>query len=46
MPGELFMLYTAEQLDELREEMGLNQPLLVQYGTWVRDALHLVLEPH
>ena len=36
-----FMLYTPEQLDELREEMGLNQPLLVQYGTWVGNALHL-----
>ena len=36
-----FMLYTPEQLGELREEMGLNQPLLVQYGTWVGDALHL-----
>ena len=36
-----FMLYTPEQLDELREEMGLNQPLLVQYGAWVGDALHL-----
>ena len=36
-----FMLYTPEQLDELREEMGLNQPLLVQYGTWVGDARHL-----
>ena len=35
------MLYTPEQLDELREEMGLNQPLLVQYGTWVGNALHL-----
>ena len=35
------MLYTPEQLDELRDEMGLNQPLLVQYGTWVGDALHL-----
>ena len=35
------MLYTPEQLGELREEMGLNQPLLVQYGTWVGDALHL-----
>ena len=28
-----FMLYTPEQLDALREKMGLNQPLLVQYGT-------------
>ena len=36
-----FMLYTPEQLDELRDEMGLNQPLLVQYGTWVGDVLHL-----
>lgn len=25
------MLYTPEQLDALREKMGLNQPLLVQY---------------
>ena len=36
-----FMLYTPEQLDALREKMGLNQPLLVQYGTWIRNALHL-----
>ena len=36
-----FMLYTPEQLDALREKMWLNQPLLVQYGTWIRNALHL-----
>ena len=41
-----FMLYTPEQLDELREEMGLNQPLLVQYGTWVGMRSTLTLEPH
>ena len=38
-----FMLYTPEQLDALREKMGLNQPLLVQYGTWIRNALHIEL---
>ena len=37
-----FMLYTPDQLDALREKMGLNQPLLVQYGTWIRNALHAV----
>lgn len=37
-----FMLYTPEQLDELREEMGLNQPLLVQYGTWCRFSNNLL----
>lgn len=32
---------TAEQLDALREQMGLKDPLLIQYGKWVADALHL-----
>lgn len=36
-----FSMYSAEQLEELREEMGLTQPLLVQYGNWIWDALHL-----
>ena len=25
----------------LRARMGLDQPLIIQYGTWVMDALHL-----
>ena len=28
-------------MEALREDMGLNDPLPVQYVTWVRDALHL-----
>lgn len=30
---------TEEALDELREEMGLNEPFLVQYLTWLKDLL-------
>lgn len=30
---------TLEQLDRLREQMGLDQPLLVQYGQWLGDAV-------
>ena len=33
--------FTDEQMEALREDMGLNDPLPVQYVTWVRDALHL-----
>ena len=33
--------FTDEQMEALREDMGLNEPLPVQYVTWVRDALHL-----
>lgn len=36
-----FSVYGEEQVEELREQMGLNQPLPVQYGNWVADALHL-----
>ena len=32
---------TQEQIAELRIEMGLNKPLFVQYGMWVKDALKL-----
>ena len=48
MPGELLWLYTPEQLDELREEMGLNQPRFwSQYGTlgWGMRST-LTLGPH
>ena len=33
--------FTDEQMEALREDMGLNDPLPVQYVTWVRDAFHL-----
>ena len=29
-----------EQVEQLREEMGLNDPLLVQYGRFIWNALH------
>jgi len=30
---------TPQQVERLRESMGLNRPLYVQYGLWVRGAL-------
>lgn len=30
---------TQEQIDNMREEMGLNRPFLVQYGSWLGKAL-------
>ncbi len=32
-------IVTQEQIEQVREEMGLNKPLFVQYGEWLRDAL-------
>lgn len=32
---------TDEAIEQTREEMGLNDPLLTQYGRWLKDALHL-----
>jgi peptide/nickel transport system permease protein len=29
---------TEERRNELRDELGLNDPLLVQYGNWIADA--------
>lgn len=31
---------TPEQVAELREKLGLNDPLLTQYFAWVKGALH------
>ena len=31
---------SREVVEEMREQMGLNDPLLVQYGRWVKNALH------
>lgn len=33
--------FTDEQIEALREDMGLNDPLPVQYVLWIRDAIHL-----
>ncbi|WP_458120080.1 nickel ABC transporter permease [Paenibacillus sp. Z6-24] len=32
---------SQEQVEALREEMGFNQPLLVQYGQWLLDFVRL-----
>lgn len=32
---------TAAQVEELREDMGFNEPLLVQYGEWFMDFVKL-----
>jgi len=41
LPGDpiatLRPVSTEEQRDEIREELGLNDPFLVQYGNWLRD---------
>lgn len=31
---------TAEELDALRHAMGLDQPVWIQYGRWLMNALH------
>jgi len=31
---------TQEQLNEIREKYGLDEPLYVQYGIWLNDVLH------
>lgn len=31
---------TEEQVNQLREELGLNDPLITQYFNWINDALH------
>ena len=35
---------TAEQYEALGEKLGLNDPLLVQYGRWLFDAVQGDLE--
>ncbi|SHN58809.1 ABC transporter permease [Desulfitobacterium chlororespirans] len=36
-------IVTQEQIEAARIEMGLNKPLLVQYGLWLKNALGLDL---
>ena len=31
---------TEEEIEEIREEMGLNDPILIQYIHWIKDVLH------
>ncbi|HEX3622259.1 MAG TPA: ABC transporter permease [Acidimicrobiales bacterium] len=38
LPPEVFP--TAEQIDAVRHRLGFDKPLLVQYGRWLRKALH------
>jgi len=33
-------LASQQQVEALRHELGLDQPILVQYGIWIRNALH------
>ncbi len=41
-PARLILgeLATQEQVNELREEMGLNQPVVVQYGRYLWNCFH------
>lgn len=34
---------TPEQVETIREDLGLNDPLVVQYGRWLADAFRLDL---
>src|SRR5215469_16204087 len=45
LPGDVAQLLlgdraTNEQLQRLREQLGLDQPVWVQYARFMRDALH------
>ncbi len=50
-PGDIVMsllridtvAVTTDEIAALREELGFNKPLLVQYGTYMRGLLHLDL---
>ncbi|CAM3589619.1 Nickel transport system permease protein NikB [Vibrio aerogenes CECT 7868] len=32
---------TPELVTEIRHQLGLDQPLIIQYGRWIQDAIHL-----
>ena len=37
-------IITEEAIAEVRAELGLDQPYLVRYFTWLWDCLHGILE--
>lgn len=37
---DVYKFMTPEQMEELREALGLNKPLYVQYFTWLKGILH------
>ena len=44
-PGDPSLFYitpgmTEEQQEEIRDSLGLNDPVIVQYGKWLNKALH------
>ena len=39
--AQRLMNATPEYIAQLREEMGLNDPLPMQYIRWLKDAVHL-----
>ncbi|MCZ2112166.1 MAG: ABC transporter permease [Dehalococcoidia bacterium] len=39
LTGESDSGYTAEQMDQIRESLGLNRPFAVQYLDWASDAV-------
>ena len=48
VPGDVIMsrieegtALSAEQIQELRDRLGLNRPLIVQFGDWLWGLLHL-----
>lgn len=32
---------SASQVSETKEKLGLNQPIIVQYGQWLNQIVHL-----
>ena len=33
-----------ETIDQVREQMGLNDPFIVQYGRWLGGVLHILFK--
>lgn len=40
MSRRIYSNPTREQIQEIREEKGLNQPVLIQYVQWMKKSLH------
>jgi peptide/nickel transport system permease protein len=39
MTGDYFRIMSDEEVELLREDLGLNKPLYLQYWEWVRDVM-------